>query len=64
MITRLQALAYHAEGRPGKLKITPTRPTRSQGDLSLAYTPGVAEPCRDIAQGQRLEQTVGYLANL
>ncbi len=50
MITREQALAYHSEGRPGKIKITPTKPTESQEDLSLAYTPGVAEPCREIAR--------------
>ncbi len=50
MITREQALAYHSEGRPGKLKITPTKPTETQRDLSLAYTPGVAEPCREIAR--------------
>ena len=50
MVTREQALAYHADGRPGKIKITPTKPTETQEDLSLAYTPGVAEPCREIAR--------------
>ena len=50
MITREQALAYHAEGRPGKLKIVPTKPTETQEELSLAYSPGVAEPCREIAR--------------
>ncbi len=50
MITREQALAYHSKGRPGKLKISPTKPTKTQEDLSLAYTPGVAEPCREIAR--------------
>jgi malate dehydrogenase (oxaloacetate-decarboxylating)(NADP+) len=50
VITREQALAYHSEGRPGKLKISPTKPTKTQEDLSLAYTPGVAEPCREIAR--------------
>ncbi len=49
MITRTDALAYHSEGRPGKLSIAPTKPTLTQRDLSLAYTPGVAEPCREIA---------------
>ena len=49
MITREQALAYHAEGRPGKIKVVPTKPTVTQVDLSMAYTPGVAEPCREIA---------------
>jgi malate dehydrogenase (oxaloacetate-decarboxylating)(NADP+) len=50
LITREQALAYHAEGRPGKLKVTPTKPTDTQEELSLAYSPGVAEPCREIAR--------------
>jgi malate dehydrogenase (oxaloacetate-decarboxylating)(NADP+) len=50
LITREQALAYHSEGRPGKIKISPTKPTATQEDLSLAYSPGVAEPCRDIAK--------------
>ena len=50
MITREQALAYHSQGRPGKLKISPTKATKTQEDLSLAYSPGVAEPCREIAQ--------------
>ncbi len=48
MITKEQALAYHSSGRPGKLKVVPTKPTMTQDDLSLAYTPGVAEPCREI----------------
>jgi malate dehydrogenase (oxaloacetate-decarboxylating)(NADP+) len=54
LVTREQALAYHADGRPGKLKITPTKPTETQEDLSLAYTPGVAEPCREIARDPNL----------
>ena len=54
MVTREQALAYHADGRPGKIKITPTKPTETQEDLSLAYTPGVAEPCREIARDPSL----------
>ncbi len=45
-----EALDYHARGRPGKLEIHPTKPTATQHDLSLAYTPGVAEPCREIDQ--------------
>jgi malate dehydrogenase (oxaloacetate-decarboxylating)(NADP+) len=49
VITREQALAYHANGRPGKIKVVPTKPTLTQDDLSMAYTPGVAEPCREIA---------------
>ena len=42
------ALQYHAEGRPGKVEVNPTKPCATQRDLSLAYTPGVAEPCREI----------------
>jgi malate dehydrogenase (oxaloacetate-decarboxylating)(NADP+) len=48
MVTKQQALDYHFGGRPGKLEITPTKPCRTQRDLSLAYTPGVAEPCLEI----------------
>jgi malate dehydrogenase (oxaloacetate-decarboxylating)(NADP+) len=50
LFTREKALAYHSKGRPGKLKVSPTKPTQTQEDLSLAYTPGVAEPCREIAR--------------
>ena len=42
------ALDYHRRGRPGKVSVTPTKPTVTAGDLSLAYSPGVAEPCREI----------------
>ena len=48
-IRREEALAYHSDGRPGKIAITATKPFNTQRDLSLAYTPGVAEPCRVIA---------------
>ena len=48
MVTKQEALNYHFGGRPGKLEITPTKPCRTQRDLSLAYTPGVAEPCLEI----------------
>ncbi len=43
-----EALDYHASGRPGKLEIVPCKPCLTSRDLSLAYTPGVAEPCREI----------------
>src|SRR2546425_11448211 len=46
---RQEALDYHAQGRPGKIQVSPTKPFKNQRDLSLAYTPGVAEPCREIA---------------
>ena len=49
-ITREQALAYHESGRPGKIKVVPTKPTLTADDLSLAYSPGVAEPVREIAK--------------
>ena len=48
MVTKQQALDYHFGGRPGKIEVTPTKPCRTQRDLSLAYTPGVAEPCLAI----------------
>jgi malate dehydrogenase (oxaloacetate-decarboxylating)(NADP+) len=45
-----EALDYHAKGRPGKIKVVPTKETKTQYDLSLAYSPGVAEPCRAITE--------------
>ena len=50
MIRKQDALDYHSQGRPGKLEITPTKPLLTQRDLSLAYSPGVAEPCLEIAR--------------
>lgn len=47
-ITKEAALRYHAEGKPGKIEIVPTKPYRTARDLSLAYSPGVAEPCLEI----------------
>ena len=44
------ALEYHSEGRPGKIEVVPSKPTATQRDLSLAYTPGVAQPCLEIAK--------------
>ena len=49
-IRKSEALAYHLGARPGKIEVTPTKPCRTQRDLSLAYTPGVAEPCLEIAK--------------
>lgn len=55
MISRKQeALDYHRAGRKGKIDVVPTKPCRKQADLSLAYTPGVAEPCREIAKSPEL----------
>src|SRR3954463_12257274 len=47
---RDDALEYHSEGRPGKIEVIPTKPTATQRDLALAYTPGVAKPCLEIAR--------------
>src|SRR5438105_4811304 len=59
-IRRQEALDYHAQGRPGKIQVSPTKPFKNQRDLSLAYTPGVAEPCREIAA--RPEEAYTYTA--
>ena len=53
MIRKQDALDYHRMGRPGKIEVRPTKPTRTQHDLSLAYSPGVAEPCREIHRRPR-----------
>ena len=45
---REQALEYHSKGRPGKIEVVPTKDAKTQRDLSLAYSPGVAEPCKEI----------------
>jgi malate dehydrogenase (oxaloacetate-decarboxylating)(NADP+) len=50
MSFRKKALDYHNKGRKGKIEVVPTKPCITQEDLSLAYTPGVAEPCLEIAQ--------------
>jgi len=47
-LTREDALLYHSQGKPGKIEVVPTKPYSSQRDLSLAYSPGVAEPCLEI----------------
>ena len=47
-LRRQQALEYHAKGRPGKIEVVPTKEAKTQRDLSLAYSPGVAEPCKEI----------------
>ncbi len=46
--TREEALLYHSQGKPGKIEVIPSKPYSSQRDLSLAYSPGVAEPCLEI----------------
>jgi malate dehydrogenase (oxaloacetate-decarboxylating)(NADP+) len=48
-LSKQQALEYHAKGRPGKIEVVPTKESKTQRDLSLAYSPGVAVPCLEIA---------------
>ncbi len=48
-LRKLEALEYHSKGRPGKIEVIPTKEAKTQRDLSLAYSPGVAEPCKEIA---------------
>src|SRR5256886_6084916 len=59
-IRRQEALDYPSQGRPGKIQASPTKPFKTQRDLSLAYTPGVAEPCRESAE--RREEAYAYTA--
>src|SRR5665811_150548 len=47
-LRKQEALDYHCKGRPGKIEVIPTKATKTQRDLSLAYTPGVAVPCMEI----------------
>ena len=49
LIRKEDALEYHEKGRPGKIEVIPTKETKTQRDLALAYSPGVAEPCKEIA---------------
>ena len=53
MIKKEDVLHYHSSGRKGKLEVTPTKPCLTQRDLSLAYSPGVAIPCMEIAGNQQ-----------
>jgi malate dehydrogenase (oxaloacetate-decarboxylating)(NADP+) len=63
-ITREEALAYHTGKRHGKTEVVPTKPCATQRDLSLAYTPGVAEPCLDIAKDPDLAYEYTNKGNL
>ena len=63
-ITREEALAYHTGKRHGKTQVVPTKPCVTQRDLSLAYTPGVAEPCLDIAKDPELAYEYTNKGNL
>jgi malate dehydrogenase (oxaloacetate-decarboxylating)(NADP+) len=55
-----QALEYHSSGRPGKIEVIPTKEAKTQRDLSLAYSPGVAEPCKEIHNN--VEEVYKYTA--
>ena len=59
-----QALDYHQNPRPGKIEVIPSKATSSSSDLSLAYTPGVAEPCREIAKDPSLAYEYTAKGNL
>jgi malate dehydrogenase (oxaloacetate-decarboxylating)(NADP+) len=59
-----RALAYHSEGRPGKIKVVPTKPTVTADDLSLAYTPGVAAPCLEIQKDPNAAYRLTAKSNL
>jgi len=48
-LRKQEALRYHSKGKPGKIEVVPTKEAKTQRDLSLAYSPGVAEPCKEIA---------------
>jgi malate dehydrogenase (oxaloacetate-decarboxylating)(NADP+) len=61
---RQDALDYHSKGRPGKIEVVPTKPTNSQMDLALAYSPGVAEPCLEIAKDVSLVNKYTAKGNL
>ncbi|MDP4148879.1 MAG: NADP-dependent malic enzyme [Bacteroidota bacterium] len=59
-LRREQALEYHSKGRPGKIEVVPTKEAKTQRDLSLAYSPGVAEPCKEISKN--VEDVYKYTA--
>lgn len=59
-----QSLEYHSRGRKGKIEVIPTKPVSTQQDLSLAYSPGVAEPCRMIAEKEELTYEYTAKGNL
>ena len=61
---KLEALKYHQVGEKGKIEVKATKPTLTSGDLSLAYTPGVAEPCREIARDPDLAYEYTAKGNL
>ena len=64
MFTKEEALNYHENGRRGKIEVVATKPCKTQKDLSLAYTPGVAEPCREIHKNPKLANRYTARQNL
>jgi malate dehydrogenase (oxaloacetate-decarboxylating)(NADP+) len=64
MTKRQDALDYHSKGRPGKIAVVPTKPLANQRDLSLAYSPGVAEPCLEIERDKDLAYLYTAKGNL
>jgi len=63
-IRKEAALLYHSQGKPGKIEVVPTKPYSTQADLSLAYSPGVAEPCLEIEKNQELAYEYTSKGNL
>jgi malic enzyme len=63
-VRKEDALDYHSQGRPGKIEVIATKPTATASDLSLAYTPGVAEPCLEIARDPDLSYKYTARGNL
>src|ERR1700733_4348871 len=63
-ISREDALDYHSRGRKGKIQVVPTKATATQRDLALAYTPGVAYPCQEIARDPLLAYEYTAKGNL
>jgi malate dehydrogenase (oxaloacetate-decarboxylating)(NADP+) len=63
-ISKEDALNYHSKGRPGKIEVVPTKETKTQRDLALAYSPGVAEPCLEIAADKEKVYTYTARGNL
>src|ERR1043165_6707593 len=59
-----ESLEYHSRGRKGKIEVVPSKPVSTQQDLSLAYSPGVAEPCRMIAEKEELSYEYTAKGNL
>ena len=64
MVTKKEALDYHSSGRAGKIEVVATKPCITQRDLSLAYTPGVAQPCLEIEKDPSLANIYTAKSNL